>query len=128
MKKGIILTLIALALLILPGYIHKESGNEIYFTQTLTIPSDSATGSLSADHIGGQLFSVEIISSDDDTVKFDILSHIGTTLFTRTTTAATSGEIANPTGFWPVNGIMTYALTSFSGTGTVTIEITTMKR
>lgn len=128
MKRWTALILIMVSALLLSGYIHKDAGQRIYYTQTLTFPGTATTGNLHADHIGGYLFSYEIKASADDAMTFAVASHLGTVLFTRTTTAATDGEIANPTGYWPINGIPTYALTNFSGTGTVTVEVTTCKR
>lgn len=107
---------------------HKENGETIYIKQVITPTADAANQALSSNLVGGYLFSVEIKSSSDDAMTFSIKSSYGTTIFTRTTTAATSGEIANPTGYWPINSIPTWTLSDFSGSGTLSIEITVVKR
>lgn len=108
-------------------FIHKDDGRTIYITQRLVLSANAAAVSLGDNLVGGYLFSVEILSSDDDTVTFSIDSGIGTELFSRTTTAATSGEIRNPPGYWPINSTPKYTLSGL-GSGTVTIEITVAKR
>lgn len=131
MKKLICaLLILAVPVLALAGSVdpaHKENGQTIYMTQQLSLSANASAQSLGSNLIGGYLFSVEIFASADDAVVFSIASALGTTIFTRTTTAATSGEIANPTGYWPINDTPTYTLSGL-GSGTVTVEITVAKR
>lgn len=108
-------------------YIHKSSGDTMYVTQKLDLSADASAVALTDDLVGGYLFSVEILTSADDVVTFTIDSGIGTVLFTDTTVAATAGEIANPTGYWPINSQPNYTLSGL-GAGTATIEITVVKR
>jgi len=102
-----------------------------YVTQVLTLSADDADEPLEKVLCGGYLFSVEVLSTLDDAMTFTIFSRLGTTIFTTTTTAATSGEIKNPSGYWPMNKtkttLPTYTLADL-GSGTVTIEITVAKQ
>ena len=111
--------------------VHREDGEIIYITQTMTLSADASAVYLGGNLCGGYLFSVEIISTADDAMTFSIASQNGTTLYTTTTTAATSGQIENPTGMWPMNCTgtdrPTYTLSGL-GSGSVVIEITVVKR
>jgi hypothetical protein len=143
MRRKLFYTLLALlvagaamAALVSRGdyFIQKLGGDQVYVTQVLELSADGS-GDLGTELCGGYLFSVEITTSTDDAVTFTIDSRLGTELFSRTTTAATSGEIANPSGFWPMNydtddtanDYPTYELADMSG-GTATAEITVAKR
>ena len=108
-------------------YIHKSSGDTMYVTQKLDLSADASAVNLSEDLVGGYLFSVEIFTSADDAVTFTIDSGIGTVLFTNTTVTATAGDIANPSGYWPINSLPNYTLAGL-GAGTATVEITVVKR
>lgn len=96
-------------------------------TQILSLSADAAAVDLSADLVGGYLYSVELFASADDAVDFTINSGLGTELFTITTTSATSGEIAQPTGYYPITRVPNYTLANL-GSGTITIEVTVIKR
>lgn len=102
---------------------------EIFITQVLTLSADASAVALDATLSGGYLCQVEIFASADDAMTFTINSALGTQLFTTTTTAATSGEISTPTAFWaiPEGQTPTYTLSGL-GSGTVTIEVTVVKR
>lgn len=107
--------------------VHREGTDVIYRTQQIVLSADASTVDLSTFLVGGYLFSVEIFTSLDDAVTFSINSAVGTVLFTDTTTAATSGEISSPSGYWPINGTPNYTLSGL-GSGTATIEVTVAKR
>ena len=135
MKKT---ALVVLAVLVFAGlafaaltpvakFVHKIPGNTLYVTQKLSLSADATAVNLSDDLVGGYLHSVEIFTSNDDIVKFDIDSGIGTVLFTGTTAAATSGEISSPTGTWPINSTPNYTLSGLAA-GTATVEITVKKQ
>lgn len=135
MKKSVV-TIVAVLMFIGIAYaaispvvkfIHKIPGNTLYVTQKLSLSADAAAVNLSDDLVGGYLFSVEIFTSNDDIVKFDIDSGIGTVLFTDTTAAATAGEISSPTGTWPINSTPNYTLSGLAA-GTATVEITVKKQ
>jgi hypothetical protein len=108
-------------------YIHKNWGQTIYITQRLSLSADATAVDMDQDLVGGYLFSVEIVASADDAVTFSIDSGNGATIFTDTTVGAIAGEIANPTGYWPINSLPNYTLSGL-GAGTVVIEITVAKR
>ena len=107
---------------------HGVSNDEQYVYETLTLTANAADQKLSARLIGGYLFTVEIFTSDDDAVTFQIKTALGTSLVNHTTSAATSGEFATINDRYAINGQPTYTLSNFSGTGTVTVEITVAKR
>lgn len=104
-------------------------GQYIAYTEYMTLSADASGVLLDPRLAGGYLTQVEIYSSADDAMTFSIDSHLGTELFTITTTAATGGEIATPTAFWwiPKATSPTYTLSGL-GSGTVTIEITVVKK
>lgn len=106
-----------------------REGQYIAYTQYLELSADDSSVDLDQRLAGGYLTQVEIYSSADDAMTFTIYSHLGTTLFTTTTTAATSGEIETPDAFYfiPVATTPTYTLSGL-GSGTVTIEITVIKK
>jgi hypothetical protein len=110
-----------------PGIGYSAGGYKVYEVQTLTLSADASAVDLDASLIGGFLYSIEIYASADDAMTFSIASHLGTTLYTTTTTGATSGQIETPTAFWPISDIPTYTLSGL-GSGTVTVEITVAKR
>lgn len=99
------------------------------YTQVLTPTADASAQDFNAQVAGSYLYSVEIKTSTDDALTFTIYSGLGTQLFTRTTTAATSGDISMPTAFWPITRDRTPNWTlSGLGSGTITIEVTFVKR
>jgi len=130
--KRILFILLAFALLAgtamagVQGYSERPT---ILISETLTLTANASAVALHERLAGGYLYAVEIYSTGDDAMTFTINSELGTQLFTMTTTAATSGEIKQPTAFWPIvyGTTPTYTLTGFSGT-TVTIVVTVVKK
>jgi len=106
-----------------------SSGSTVFVNQTITLTDNAASVDLNNMLAGGYLYAIEIFSVGDDVVTFTINSELGTALYTTTTTAANSGEIENPTGYWPiVNGSLpNYTLTGFTGTS-ITIVVTVVKK
>jgi hypothetical protein len=111
-------------------FVHKENGKTVYLSQVLNLSADAANVNLPENLVGGYLYAVEIKSTADDAVTFTIKSHLGTTLYTVTTSAASSGAIGLPVAFYPMNKngnvYPTYTLSGL-GSGTVSIEITVVK-
>lgn len=105
---------------------HRTGGLGVYVTQVLSLSADASDVSLDAALIGGTLFHVEILTSADNAVTFSIKSGLGTTMLTKTTTAATTGEYASPSDRYAINRLPTYTLSGL-GSGTATIEITVWK-
>ena len=105
------------------------SGADVFISQTITLTDNAAAVDLNTMLAGGYLFAIEIFSVGDDAVTFTINSSLGTTLFTKTTTAATDGEIANPSGYWPIvkKASPNYTLTDFTGSA-ITIIVTVAKK
>jgi len=105
------------------------SGADVFISQTITLTDNAAAVDFSTMLGGGYLFAVEILAVGDDAVTVKINSALGTELFTRTTTAATDGEIANPSGYWPIGKGSTanYTLTDFTGSA-ITIIVTVAKK
>ena len=91
--------------------------------EKLSLSADASGVALDDAFQGNYLFQVEIYTSADDAVTFSIASETGTTLFTTTTTAATSGEIDGPDAYYMITGAATYTLSGL-GSGTATILIT----
>jgi hypothetical protein len=112
-------------------YIHRENGKTLYISETLTLSDNASAVALPSNLIGGNLFSVEIKASADDSVVFTINSRLGTVLFTKTTSTAVTGVIESPLGYWALNKVgtagPTYTLSGL-GSGTVQIEITVFKQ
>jgi len=125
MKKSIsflVFLLAALALaFVLTGMAHAEgaivqTGNTFYpvdgngrmLKGTFTVTADAGgvanTAFLDADKLrdGYHLLSVEMVSATDDAFTVTITTPRGTPLFSKTTTAATTGEIKSPAAFWPI--------------------------
>ena len=80
---------------------------------------------------GYYLLSVEMYSATDDAFATIIKSALGTTLFSHTTTAATSGEIRNATDRWPIyaiSGVGPYMdVTGLTATESATIVVTLVR-
>lgn len=105
------------------------SGADVFVNQTISLTDNAAAVDFNAMLVGGYLYAIEIFSVSDDVVTFTINSALGTVLYTTTTTAATDGEIENPTGYWPIvkGQTPTYTLTDFTGTS-ITIVVTVVKK
>ena len=105
------------------------SGADVFVNQTIALTDNAAAVDLNSMLAGGYLYAVEIYSVGDDAVTFTINSALGTTLFTRTTTAATDGEITTPIAYWPIvkKALPNYTLTDFTGTS-ITIIVTVVKK
>lgn len=106
-----------------------SEGSAIMITEALTLTADAAAVALPSNLSGGYLYAVEINSTADDAMTFSISSALGTTLFTRTTSGAIAGEIAHPSGYWPIprGTTATYTLAGL-GAGSVTIYVTVVKK
>lgn len=103
---------------------------ELVVTESLTLGANVTGSALPAILKGGYLYQVEVKATDDDAVTFSIASENGSTLYTTTTSAATTGEVGQPTAYWWIHPTeaATYTLSSFSGTGTITVLITVVKK
>ena len=94
-----------------------------FVSQKLILSADAAAVALDAKFLKKYLLQVEIKTTSDNAVTFSIASHLGATLFTTTTTAATTGEVAQPTAYYAITGIPTYTLSGL-GSGSATIVVT----
>lgn len=105
------------------------SGSDVFVNQTITLTDNAAAVNLNNMLAGGYLYAVEIVTVGDDVVTFKINSALGTELFTITTSAATDGEIAIPTVFWPIvkDAVPNYTLTDFTG-DSIIIIVTVVKK
>lgn len=123
MKK---LFLVILALMLVPAVAFagakKLPGGSI--VEVLSLSADASAVALSTEFIGQYIYQIEIKTSADDAVVFTINSESGSTLFTKTTTAATSGEIGQPSGYYLITGPATYTLSGL-GSGTAIITVST---
>ena len=107
---------------------HSSSETSIMVTQILELSANASAVDLSSELLGGYLYNVEIVASADDAVVFKINSGLGTEIFPSwTTTAATSGEDKQPPWYKPITRIPNYTLSDLDS-GTVTIEVTVVKR
>ena len=131
--KKFILALILSLLIISPAMADSlsglSSGADVFVNQTIALTDNATAVDLNTMLAGGYLYAVEIFSVGDDAVTFTINSALGTELFTKTTTAATDGEIANPPGYWPIvkNSLPNYTLTDFTG-DSISIIVTVVKK
>jgi len=73
---------------------------------------------------GYYLLSVEMSSATDDAFVTLIYSSAGSTLFTHTTTAATTGEIQNADDRWPIYSALKIDVTGLTATEVATITVT----
>jgi len=103
---------------------------ELVITERLIFGANVTAAELPANLKGGYLYQVGINATDDDAVTFSIAAGNGSTLYTTTTTAATTGEVGQPTAYWWIypEEAVTCTLSSFSGTGSVTALITVVKK
>lgn len=76
------------------------------------------------DIMGYYLLSVEMYSATDDAFVTIIYSGLGTTMFSHTTTAATSGEIKNGVDRWPVYSTWSIDVTGLAAAEVATIVVT----
>lgn len=106
---------------------HTSGPSSVMKTEILTLTADASDVDLHSDLLGGYLYSVEIYASADDALTFTVNSGLGTELYTTTTTGATSGEIGIPTAYYPITRMPTYTVSGI-GSGTVTVEVTVVKR
>jgi hypothetical protein len=108
-----------------------NEGRDIIVTETLSLATTSTLSAVPLDWklAGSYLYQVELLTSLDDTVTFAITSSLGVTLFTTTTTAATSGAITMPVAFYAITpgDQATWTLTGL-GSGTATIKVTVIKK
>lgn len=132
MKK---LLLILMMVLLLAGTATGEvivtdlpSGVQVV-TEKLTLSADASAVDFTGYFEGGYLYQVEIFASADDAMTFTINSYLGTEFYTTTTTAATSGQVDQPWDFYffPDGEVPNYTLSGL-GSGTVTIEVTVVRR
>jgi hypothetical protein len=73
---------------------------------------------------GWNLLAVEMYSADDDAFATTITTALGSTLFTHTTTAATSGELENATDRWPIYSIPKIDVVGLTATKVATVIVT----
>lgn len=95
-----------------------------------TITGDASTGSVPNTAFAGSgavrgfyLYTVEMISSTDDVFTVTITTGSGTSLFEKTTTAATSGEIKFPDAFFPVYDTPSIDVTDLAAGETCTVTV-----
>jgi hypothetical protein len=96
---------------------------------TFTITSDAGSVPNTAflrprDIYGWNLLSVEMYSATDDAFTVTITTNLGSTLFTYTTTAATSGHLENATDRWPIYSIPKIDVTNLANTEVCTVIVT----
>lgn len=99
-------------------------------TQIELVLGGDVTAALLPDILrGAYLYQIEVKTSDDDAVTFAINSEIGSTLYTTTTSAGTTGEVGQPTAYYWIhwNEAATYTLSSMSS-GTAQVKITVVKK
>jgi hypothetical protein len=70
---------------------YNNKGVPVYVTQKLTLSADAGPVDLEEYLVGGLLYSVQLISSSDDSVTFTINCGLGSELVTITTTRCDSG-------------------------------------
>lgn len=99
-------------------------------TATFTVTADGA-GNVAVftflkpqDIYGYYLLSVEMSSATDDAFTTIVYSAAGSTLFTHTTTAATSGEIKNAVDRWPIYSAPKIDVTGLTATEVATVTVT----
>jgi len=138
MKKILILTVLILAFAfpaLAADVVQTNNGyasyshNQDLKTATFTVTADGAgdvaifTFLKPGDIAGYHLFTVEMYSATDDAFTTLIYTNTGSTLFTHTTTAATSGEIQNAADRWPIYDAPKIDVTGLTATEVATIIV-----
>ena len=74
---------------------------------------------------GYYLLSVEIkVAADDDAITVLLYTNSGATMFSKTTTAATTGEIHNADDRWPINSAPKIDITDMTAAKIATVIVT----
>jgi len=105
--------------------VHKVNGETQYIAQQWQFAENGAQV-LSANMVGGYLFTVRIKASADDAVTVVVSDALGN-LVNHTTTAAIAGEFATIGDRYTTNNTLTITLSAIAS-GTVDVEIVISKK
>lgn len=118
MKKKLLLLLVLLGLVI-PSVSFAGGGDG---WDSVTVTADVSTATALSVPVRRYLYTYEIVCTADDAVDLTIVSGLGTTLETITTTGATSGEAGTFDTFWLTTSIPKYKIENISS-GSCTFHV-----
>lgn len=132
---GSVLLAIALSVLLFTGAANiRVGGNDIFVTQTLSLDANATAQALDTAFIGSYLYQARIESTADDAVTFTVNAgsltggSAGAQLVTKTTTSATTGEIAVPSGaFYAITDTPVYTISGVDS-GTVYVKVVSVRK
>lgn len=102
----------------------ERSTDRTFSTETLTITADASGVDFTDVRIlGSVLYCVELKTTLDDAITFSMNTATGAQIFTKTTTAATGGEIGYPPMLYPIHEMPKYTVSGL-GSGSLTVKVT----
>lgn len=133
-KHYITVAVLLLAALILTGAaFNRVGGSDLFVVETLALDDNATTQNLDVKFIGTYIYQARIEGTADDAVTFSVngkqlnASTTGATLLTKTTTAATSGEMATPSAYYVITDRPTYTISGVDS-GTIYVRITAIRK